>query len=156
MNRTWGIIGAGQLDACMAKGIHRPQAPLKLCLSPCSELRARALTATFPVTVAENNQAVVDSADHVVLAARPKVIAEIARDLRFRPGQVIVSIARMTRAAASQRMRSGDDMSAMAAEIARPATFTALGLELLDERGALGTWTEACRRVLGVCRESGR
>jgi hypothetical protein len=53
-------------------------------------------------------------------------------------------------------MRSGDDMSAMAAEIARPATFTALGLELLDERGALGTWTEACRRVLGVCRESGR
>jgi len=47
-------------------------------------------------------------------------------------------------------------MSAMAAEIARPGTFTALGLELLDERGALGTCIEACQRVLDACRESGR
>jgi len=93
MISTWGIIGVGQLGASVAKGIHRSQAPLKLCLSPRSELRVQELAATVPVTVAENNQAVVDSADHVLLAARPKQIVEIAPDLRFRPGQVVVSLA---------------------------------------------------------------
>lgn len=253
---SWGIIGIGRLGASLIEGLYRSKAPVTLCLSPRGESRVRKLAARFPVIVAASNQAVVDSADHVVLACRPDQVVEMAGALQFRTGQVVVSvaaglkqatvqaaigpasavrampvlsaaiaasptpvfpangtaitlfehvgpvhafddedafavavvaatyygwvyalmdtsarwlncnglatdtscalIAQMTRAASSQALESGFDMGAMAEEIARPGTFTGLGMEVLRDRGALDAWDDACQCVLDACRERER
>ena len=65
-------------------------------------------------------------------------------------------IAQMTRAAAARGLASDRDMAALAAEIARPGTFSALGLDRLHELGALDAWGDACQSVLQACRARGR
>jgi pyrroline-5-carboxylate reductase len=62
-------------------------------------------------------------------------------------------IAQMTRAATSRCLASGRDMGSMAAEIARPGTFSAIGMDLLRERRALDAWGDACQSVLTACLE---
>jgi len=256
MNRTWGIIGIGELGASLVNGIYRSEAPVTLCLSPRGESRVRELAARFPVMVGADNQAVVDSADHIILAARPDQIVDVAGVLNFRAGQVVVSvaaalkqttvqeavgpgtavrampvlsasiadsptcvypandaamdlfehlgpvhafddedtfavaavaatyygwvyalmdtsanwldcnglttdtsrtlIAQMTRAASNRALESGRDMGAMAADIARPGSFTGIGMDLLLERRALDAWSDACQSVLAACRERER
>lgn len=253
---SWGIIGIGRLGASLVEGLYRSKAPLDLILSPRGASQIRALAAQFPIAVAPSNQAVVERADHVVLAARPDQLIDMARALEFRSGQVVVSvaaglkqatvqaavgpatavrampvlsaaigdsptpifpanataialfahlgpvhafddedafsvsvvaatyygwvyalmdtsarwlgrngvatdtsralIAQMTGAAAKQSLRGGFDMGAMAEEIARPGTFTGIGMDLLRERGALDAWDDACQRVLDACRERER
>ena len=256
MKQSWGIIGVGHLGASLIEGIHRCDSPVSLCLSPRSASRVQALAARFPVEVGADNQAVVDACDHVILAVRPDRIIDLALRLRFRPGQIVVSvaaavnhaslesavgpatavrampvlsaaigdsptcifpgndaamdlfqllgpihsfedepafeaaavaatyygwvyalmntpahwleqngvatdtsralIAQMTRAACSRCLEGGGDMGAMAAEIAREGTFSAIGMSLLSERGALDAWSDACQSVLIACRERGR
>jgi len=253
---SWGIIGVGQLGASLVEGICRSGAPVTLFLSPRSESRVRKLAARFPVVIGADNQAIVDDADHVVLAARPDQIVDVASCLRFRAGQVVVSvaavvkhaclqdavgaaaavrampvlsaavvdsptciypadsaamnlfehlgpvhtfededtftaaavaatyygwvyalmdtsarwlnrngvtadtsralIAQMTRAACNRCLEGGRDMGAMAAEIARPGTFTGIGLDLLRERGALEAWSDACQSVLDAWQKPER
>ena len=253
---SWGIIGIGLLGATLVEGLYRSKAPLSLSLSPRGESRIRALAAQFPIVVAPSNQAVVDGADHIVLASRPDQLVEMARALQFRSGQVVVSvaagltqatvqaaigsatavrampvlsaaigdsptpvfpanataiklfehlgpvhafddedafsaavvaatyygwvyalmntsarwlnrngvatdtsralIAQMTRAAANRSLSGGSDMGAMAEEIARPGTYTGIGMDLLRERGALDAWSDACQRVFDACRERER
>ena len=253
---SWGIIGIGRLGAALVEGLYRSKTTLDLSLSPRGESQIRALAAQFPIAVAPSNQAVVDRADHVVLAARPDQLVDMARALEFRSGQVVVSVAaglkqatvqaavdpgtavrampvlsaaiadsptpvfpanataialfehlgpvhafddehafsvavvaatyygwvyalmdtsarwlsrngvatntsralvaQMTRAAANQSLLGDFDMGAMAEEIARPGTFTGMGMDLLQERGALDAWDDACQRVLDACRERER
>jgi pyrroline-5-carboxylate reductase len=90
---SWGIVGIGQLGASLVTGIFQSQAPVTLCLSPRSESRVRDLAARYPLTVAAHNQAVVDNADHIVLAVRPGQLAQVAGALNFRSDQVVVSVA---------------------------------------------------------------
>lgn len=253
---SWGIIGIGQLGASLVEGIYQSEAPFSICLSPRGESQVRALAARFPIVVATDNQSVVDSVDHVILAVRPDQVADVANALNFRSGQVIVSvaagikhtslqtvvepavavrampvlsaaiadsptsvypanaavvdlferlgpvhafddedafsaavvaatyygwvyalmdtcagwlehngvatetsralIAQMTRAACNRSLDSGLDMGAMAEAIARPGTFTGIGLDLLGERGALDAWSDACQGVLDACRKRER
>lgn len=253
---SWGIIGIGQLGASLVEGLYQSETPFSICLSPRGESQVRTLAARFPIVVATDNQSVVDSVDHVILAVRPDQVADVANALKFRSGQVIVSvaagvkhtslqavvepaiavrampvlsaaiadspttvypanaaavglfehlgpvhafddedafsaavvaatyyvwvyalmdtcagwlenngvatetsrslIAQMTRAACNQSLDSGFDMGAMAEAIARPGTFTGIGLDLLRERGALQAWSDACQGVLGACRKRER
>lgn len=256
MGLAWGLIGVGQLGASIAEGLFRRGAPVDLILSPRSTSRVRALAERFPVSVAESNQEVVDRAQHVILATRPDQILEAASALRFRPGQVVVSVAAalgresvqraveparavrampvlsaalgesptclypaedavaslfghlgpvhgfddeeafataavaasfyvwlyslmettaawlhdngvaldtgralvagMTRAAASRCLDMGGDMERLAQAIARPGTFTRIGMDRLHEREAMRAWCEACQSVLDATRERGR
>lgn len=255
-NPTWGIIGVGQLGASIAEGIYRAKAPFDLLLSPRGEARVRELAARFPAVVGTDNQEVVDRADHVILAARPDQLVEIAGALRFRSGQVVVSVAaalarstvqqavapgravrampvlsatvgdsptcvhpaddttvgffehlgpvhiiddedtfavaavaasyyvwvyslmetsaawlhdngvdldtgralvaQMTRAAANRCLDMGTDMEALAEEIARPDTFTRVGMDRLRESEALQAWSDACQYVLDAKHARGR
>ena len=256
LNPTWGIIGVGQLGASIAEGIYRAQAPFDLLLSPRSEARVRELSERFPARVGGDNQEVVDRADHVILAARPDQLIEVAGALRFRSGQIVVSVAaalerssvqkavgparavrampvlsatvgdsptcihpadvtavgffehlgpihiiddedtfavaavaasyyvwvyslmetsaawlhdngvdletgralaaQMTRAAASRCLDIGTDMGALAEEIARPDTFTRVGMDRLRESDALHAWRDACQFVLDAKHARGR
>ena len=90
---SWGIIGIGQLGTSLVEGIYQSKAPFSICLSPRGESQVRALVARFPIVVATDNQSVVDSVDHVILAVRPDQIADVANALNFRSGQMIVSAA---------------------------------------------------------------
>jgi pyrroline-5-carboxylate reductase len=255
-NPTWGIIGVGQLGACIAEGIYRSRAPFDLVLSPRGKARVRELAERFPVAVGTDNQEVVDRADHVILAARPDQLVGVAGALRFRPDQTVVSVAaalgrssvqqavgparavrampvlsatvgdsptcihppddtvagffehlgpihmigdedtfavaavaasyyvwvyslmetsaawlhrngveletgralvaQMTRAAASRCLDMGTDMGALAEEIARPDTFTRVGMDRLRETDALQAWSDASQVVLDAKRERGR
>lgn len=65
-------------------------------------------------------------------------------------------IPQATRAAANQCLPGRGDMGEMAAEIARPGTFTAVGPDLLRERGMSQAWSDACQRVFDACRQRER
>lgn len=66
-----------------------------------------------------------------------------------------VLVAQMTRAAAELCASGADDMGAAARAIARPGSYTALGLEALERRAGLGAWRGACDAVLEATRRAG-
>lgn len=227
-----------------------------VCVSPRSETRVETLAARFPISVAADNQSVIDAVEHIILAMRPDQTVDAANSLNFRPGQVVVCvaaalktatvqeaigpatavrampvlsaaiadsptciyphndtvaalfrhlgpvhafedesafaaaavaatyygwvyalmdaparwleangvstqtgralIAQMTRAAANRCLDGHDDLGAMAADIARPGTFTAVGLDVLRERATPEACRDACQSVFDACRERGR
>jgi pyrroline-5-carboxylate reductase len=94
MQTVLGFIGTGSITAAMVRGLKgsalrdRP-----VVLSPRNEGVAAELAATFPgVTVAVDNQAVIDGADMVILAVRPQIAESVLRPLRFRDDQHLVSL----------------------------------------------------------------
>jgi pyrroline-5-carboxylate reductase len=64
--------------------------------------------------------------------------------------------AQMTRAAASRCLDMGTDMEELAEDIARPETFTRVGMDRLRDSDALRAWTDACQYVLDAHHERGR
>ena len=87
----YGIIGVGEIAQAIVVGLCADDAP-EIVLSPRNAERSRALAARFPtVTVAADNQAVVDAAEVVVLAVRPQDRA-VHGELRFAADKPVVSL----------------------------------------------------------------
>lgn len=89
-----GFVGCGAITAAMVTGLVRSAFPVSgIVVSPRStEISAR-LAADFPVvSVAKDNQGVVDACDTVFLAVRPQVAEEVITELKFRPGQHVISV----------------------------------------------------------------
>ncbi|WP_421594131.1 pyrroline-5-carboxylate reductase [Shinella sp. M27] len=89
-----GFIGTGTITEAIVMGIvSRAEPSPEIIVSPRSEKTASRLAAlSSQVTVAADNQHVVDAADILFLAVRPNVAEEVLRALRFRPGQQVVSL----------------------------------------------------------------
>lgn len=89
-----GFIGTGTITAHIVRGLKSsPLADWSVILSPRNESVAQSLAETLDgVTVAADNQAVVDAADTVVLAVRPQVAEAVLRPLRIRPDQPVISL----------------------------------------------------------------
>ena len=89
----YGVIGVGSIAAAMVVGWCDGVAdPPEVVLSPRSAERSAELAARFAtVRVADDNQAVVDAADVVVVCLLPGNAAEVLAGLRFRPDQAVVS-----------------------------------------------------------------
>lgn len=89
-----GFIGTGTITAAMVRGLSKSSLrDWPVVLSPRNPDIAQALAHTVPTaTVAKSNQAVIDSADVVVLAVRPQVAEEVLRDLRMRSDQQVISL----------------------------------------------------------------
>jgi pyrroline-5-carboxylate reductase len=89
-----GFVGVGTIAEALitgmcANGEHRAD----FLLSPRSAERVDRLAARHRfVTVAASNQAVVDGAEIVFLAVTPQIAEQVLGQLRFRPGQRIVSL----------------------------------------------------------------
>lgn len=68
--------------------------PAKITVSPRNAEKAASLAERFPerVSVAADNQSVVDSADVVLVGLLPDVAAEVLPQLAFRPEQRVVSM----------------------------------------------------------------
>lgn len=89
-----GFIGTGALTRAIVIGLETAGGDsASVLLSPRNEQIAAGLTARYPnVSVAPDNQAVVDNSDIVMLAVRPQVADDVLSRLRFRPGHHVVSL----------------------------------------------------------------
>ena len=89
---TYGVLGVGELGSALVTGLcDGVDDPPAVLLSPRGESAAHRLAARCPSTkVAEDNQAVVDGADLVLVCLR-QADARVLEDLEWREGQVVVS-----------------------------------------------------------------
>lgn len=97
-----GFVGTGNIAGAMVGGLCKTADPPLITLSPRNAEKARALASAWPehVTVGSDNQAVVDASDVVVLAVLPGQAIEVARALRFRPDQRVISVMALVSTAA--------------------------------------------------------
>lgn len=95
---TIGFIGVGTITAAMVRGmLAAPVAPVHIHLSPRNADTAAKLAAEFAaVSVAPDNQAVIDRSEIIVLAIRPQIAQAVTTALSFRPGQSVISVVAAT------------------------------------------------------------
>lgn len=91
---TLGFIGTGTIAAHMVRGLKTSAlADWPIVVSPRSHDIAQGLASTLQgVTVAADNQDVIDSADLIVLAVRPQDAETVLRGLRFDPATPLISL----------------------------------------------------------------
>lgn len=95
MDITLGVVGTGHISSALVIGLCTSKSPPKRVLvSPRSAGNAATLAARFPqiVSIAASNQAVVDGSDWVVLSIRPQIAREVVAELKFKPGQTVLSL----------------------------------------------------------------
>lgn len=95
----YGFIGTGAITKAIVSGLLQAPGPqLRITVSPRNAELAAELAAQHPeVTVAADNQAVVELSDVVFLAVRPQIAAEAIPSLRFREDQTVISLIAATR-----------------------------------------------------------
>ena len=88
-----GFIGTGKIASYVITGICNSKIIFtKILVSPRNKLIAQKLKKKFKkVSIAKNNQEIVDSCDWVFLSITPTVGKKIIKDLRFKPNQTVVS-----------------------------------------------------------------
>src|SRR5215216_4341250 len=89
---TYGVLGVGALASAIVTGLCDGVAnPPTIVLSPRNAPASAALAARHPsVSVATDNQAVINAADLVFVTLR-RAHADLLGDLTWRPEQVVVS-----------------------------------------------------------------
>ena len=88
-----GFVGCGAITAAIVDGLSAAKADVSIVLSPRNATVASALaTRHSNVRVADCNQTVLDESEVVVIAVRPQIVAEVLRQLRFRPDHRVVSL----------------------------------------------------------------
>lgn len=122
---TIGFVGTGTITRSMIKGLLSSPGPAcRIVVSPRNADMAAALAAEHPeVSIAADNQAVVDRSDVVFLAVRPQIAAEVVPGLAFRDGQLVVSVI-----AATDRARL-EEWTGKSADLAQ-----AIPLPFVEER----------------------
>jgi len=88
-----GFIGTGKITSSVVTGICRSKISFKkIFLSPRNRNIARKLKNQFrKVSIAKNNQEIVNSCNWIFLAVTPSVGQKIIKNLKFKSGQTIVS-----------------------------------------------------------------
>ena len=88
-----GFIGTGKITSSVVTGICRSRISFKkIILSPRNRSVAKKLKKQFrKVSIAKNNQEIVNSCNWVFLAVTPTVGQKIIKNLKFKPSQTVVS-----------------------------------------------------------------
>ncbi len=88
-----GFIGTGKITSSVVAGICSSKISFKkIMLSPRNRNIARKLNKQFrKVSIAKNNQEIINSCNWIFLAVTPTVGQKIIKNLKFRSGQTIVS-----------------------------------------------------------------
>ena len=88
-----GFIGTGKITTSVVTGICRSKISFKkILLSPRNRNVARKLKNRFKkISIATNNQEIVNSCGWVFLAVTPSVGKKIIKNLKFRSNQIVVS-----------------------------------------------------------------
>ncbi|MEK1896596.1 MAG: pyrroline-5-carboxylate reductase [Rhizobium sp.] len=89
-----GFIGTGTISDAMVRGLlTKPAALAQVMISPRNAEIAKRLAADFAeVSIATDNQAVINASDMVVLAVRPQIAKDVLSGLTFRKGQSVLSV----------------------------------------------------------------
>lgn len=88
----YGVVGVGSIATAIVVGLCEGASAPVVVLSPRSASRSSALAERFPsVSVAHDNQGVVDASDVVIVSVLPDQADEVLSELEFRPGQAVVS-----------------------------------------------------------------
>ncbi len=89
-----GIVGVGTIAEALTHGLCAfGERRAEILLSPRNEAITSRLALRYPdVSIAADNQAVVDASEIVILAVRPQIAEEVLKALHFRPDQKIVSL----------------------------------------------------------------
>ena len=89
-----GFIGTGRITAAMVAGFcGASSTPVQILLGPRNAATAAELARRYTqVTVAADNKSVVNGSHWVVLALRPQVARAVVSQLRFKPGQRVLSL----------------------------------------------------------------
>ena len=88
-----GFIGTGKITSSVVTGICRSKISFqKILLSPRNKNVAKRLKKKFKkVSIAKNNQEIVNSCNWIFLAVTPTVGQKIIKDLKFKSSQIIIS-----------------------------------------------------------------
>ena len=88
-----GFIGTGKITSSVVTGICKSKISFKkIILSPRNKNVAKKLKRQFrKVSIAKNNQEIVNSCNWVFLAVTPPVGQKIIKNLKFKSSQIIVS-----------------------------------------------------------------
>lgn len=87
-----GFIGVGELALYTIRGIRLGGYDETILLNPRNREKAQWLAQNLDCEVLADNQAVVDQSDQVVIATRPPQCLETLQNLKFRTGQVLISV----------------------------------------------------------------
>ena len=88
-----GFIGTGKITASVVTGISESKISFKkIVLSPRNKKIAKKLKNKFKkISIAKNNQEIINSCDWIFLAITPTVGEKIIKNLRFKSNQIIIS-----------------------------------------------------------------
>jgi pyrroline-5-carboxylate reductase len=95
VGETIGFLGTGRIASAVVEGLMREAGPANspVVVSPRNAQRAAALADKFPgVSVAADNQAVIDRSRVVFLCVRPQAAMDVLTPLAFRSDQTVVSL----------------------------------------------------------------
>lgn len=88
---TLGILGVGHLATYTVTGLRRNDDQRQIVLSPRNAEAAKQLANNSQCTIADNNQAVIDSSDIILLAVRPEQLDTLLNDLQIKPDTLVIS-----------------------------------------------------------------
>ena len=88
-----GFVGTGKITSSVVTGICRSKISFqKILLSPRNKNVAKRLKKKFKkISIAKNNQEIVNSCNWIFLAVTPTVGQKIIKDLKFKSNQIIIS-----------------------------------------------------------------
>lgn len=88
-----GILGVGDLTDKIVRGLRRSGHNKSIFLSPRNDERSAQLASDCGCKVMPSNQAVVDSADLLIIGVRPDALPGLAADLVIPAGKRVISLA---------------------------------------------------------------
>ena len=88
-----GFIGTGKITSAVIEGIFKSKILFsKIIISPRNKVLAQKLSKKFKkVTIAKNNQEIVNNSNWVFLSITPTVGQKIIKELKFKSNQIIIS-----------------------------------------------------------------
>jgi pyrroline-5-carboxylate reductase len=88
-----GFVGTGKIASCVIIGICNSKIKFQqIIISPRNKVIAKSLKKRFnKITIAKNNQEIVNKSNWVFLSVTPKVGKKIIKDLKFKANQTVVS-----------------------------------------------------------------
>mmetsp|Transcript_23130 Transcript_23130/g.74904 ORF Transcript_23130/g.74904 Transcript_23130/m.74904 type:complete len:329 (+) Transcript_23130:3422-4408(+) len=94
-SKTYGFVGTGTMSSAIVRGLATLNTPpAAILVSPRNAEKAAALCEAFPglVTVAADNQAVLDGSEVIFIGVLPTITEETCRALSFKPTHMVVSL----------------------------------------------------------------
>lgn len=90
---TLGFVGTGTISTAMIEGLRLKSGAGPIVVSPRNADIAKQLAERFAdITIAADNQDVLDKSDTVVLAVRPQIAGEVLPELKFRVHHRVISL----------------------------------------------------------------